>query len=58
MMLLRIMKDFSSAADAARSTPARKETAQLGQEAESTKQRRRQSRQCVRLTISPFTELS
>src|ERR1043165_4228428 len=57
-MLLRLLKDLSSVAAAARSTPGRNDTAQLGQEAKSTKQRHRQSGQCVRLKVSSFTELS
>src|SRR5437588_2667682 len=53
-----LLKDFSSAAAAARSAPDRDDTSQFGQDAEATKQRRRQSGQCIRLTVSPFTELS
>jgi hypothetical protein len=53
-MLLLILKDFSSAADASRSAPGRNDTPQLWQEAELTKQRRRQSGQCVRLTFISF----
>lgn len=54
-MLHFLLNDFSSDIAAARSAPGLNDTSQLGQEAESTKQRRRQSGQCVRLKVSPLT---